>query len=125
MPAPDATLECISAVTFFTTDMARAVPFYEALGFEAIYGGADAPFTSFRVGPGYLNVARGKPPERLWGRVIFYVNDVDAMYRRAQAAGFTPEMAPSDAPWGERYFHLRDPDGNELSFARPLAGAGD
>jgi uncharacterized glyoxalase superfamily protein PhnB len=29
-------------------------------------------------------------------------------------------MAPSDAPWGERYFHVTDPDGHELSFARPL-----
>jgi uncharacterized glyoxalase superfamily protein PhnB len=29
---------------------------------------------------------------------------------------------PADAPWGERYFHVRDPDGHELSFARPLAG---
>jgi uncharacterized glyoxalase superfamily protein PhnB len=29
-------------------------------------------------------------------------------------------MAPTDAPWGERYFHLRDPDGHELSFAKLL-----
>ncbi|MGH8701888.1 MAG: VOC family protein, partial [Burkholderiales bacterium] len=27
---------------------------------------------------------------------------------------------PADAPWGERYFHISDPDGHELSFARPL-----
>jgi uncharacterized glyoxalase superfamily protein PhnB len=27
-------------------------------------------------------------------------------------------MSPTDAPWGERYFHLRDPDGHELSFAK-------
>jgi uncharacterized glyoxalase superfamily protein PhnB len=30
-------------------------------------------------------------------------------------------MAPSDAPWGERYFHVRDPAGHELSFARLLS----
>ena len=29
-------------------------------------------------------------------------------------------MAPADAPWGERYFHVLDPDGHELSFARLL-----
>jgi len=28
--------------------------------------------------------------------------------------------APLNASWGERYFHLHDPDGHELSFARPL-----
>jgi uncharacterized glyoxalase superfamily protein PhnB len=29
-------------------------------------------------------------------------------------------MPPADAPWGERYFQLRDRDGHELSFARRL-----
>ena len=24
---------------------------------------------------------------------------------------------PQDTSWGERYFHMRDPDGHELSFA--------
>jgi len=114
-------IESLSAVTLLTGDMARAVRFYSALGFEVIHGGARSEFTSFRAGSGYLNVARGRPPETPWGRAIFYVSDVDAMYRRALACGFVPRMAPSDASWGERYFHLRDEDGNELSFARPLA----
>jgi uncharacterized glyoxalase superfamily protein PhnB len=30
-------------------------------------------------------------------------------------------MAPADAPWGERYFHVQDPAGHEVSIARPLA----
>ena len=55
-----------------------------------------------------------------WGRAIFYVDDVDAMYARALDEGFTPEAPPQNARWGERYFHLTDPDGHELSFARPL-----
>jgi hypothetical protein len=49
------------------------------------------------------------------------------MWRRATAAGMTPSTDPADGPWGERYFHLSDPDGHELSFAKPLAdgrGAG-
>jgi len=113
-------LEAISAVTLFTADMARAVEFYRALGFALRYGGIDAEFTSFHVGPGYLNLMRGEPPGRLWGRTIIYVSDVDAMYRRVRAAGMTTDTQPADAPWGERYFHVRDPDGHELSFARPL-----
>ncbi|MCY3569357.1 MAG: VOC family protein, partial [Chloroflexi bacterium] len=24
------------------------------------------------------------------------------------------------APWRERYFHIVDPDGHEISFAKPL-----
>jgi uncharacterized glyoxalase superfamily protein PhnB len=46
---------------------------------------------------------------------------VDALYARAVARGLSPQFAPRDATWGERYFHLTDPDGHELSFARPLA----
>jgi hypothetical protein len=36
------------------------------------------------------------------------------------AAGYRPDTAPQDAEWGERLFHLTDPDGHELSFAWPL-----
>jgi len=116
-------IESLSAVTFATRDMAIAVRFYHALGFEKIYGGESADFTSFRAGPGYLNLGLRKDPGPFegWGRAIFYVTDVDAMYARAREAGFTPEFEPRDAAWGERYFHLRDPDGHELSFARPLS----
>ncbi|MGE0417017.1 MAG: VOC family protein, partial [Acetobacteraceae bacterium] len=56
-----------------------------------------------------------------WGRAIFHVSDVDATHAQAVAAGYTPSFTPRDASWGERYFHIRDPDGHELSFARPLS----
>ncbi|MEE8286768.1 MAG: VOC family protein, partial [Gammaproteobacteria bacterium] len=35
--------------------------------------------------------------------------------------GIRPDTTPRDAEWGERYFHVTDPDGHELSFARPLS----
>lgn len=114
----------ISAVTLVTHDMTRAVQFYEALGFPLDYGGKDAAFTSFRLGENHLNfttIASG-PRFAGWGRLILYVDDVDAMYARAVAQGFRPEAPPRDAPWRERYFHLIDPDGHELSFAQPLSG---
>ncbi len=59
-----------------------------------------------------------------WGRVTFYVADVDELYDRALAAGLQPTTAPRDAEWGERFFHLVDPDGHELSFARLLRSSG-
>jgi catechol 2,3-dioxygenase-like lactoylglutathione lyase family enzyme len=115
-------IEGISAVTLATHDMARAVRFYRALGFVIHYGGEDASFTSFTAGAGYLNLI-AQPAERLWswwGRVIFYVTDVDALYERAVSLGLRPQSPPCDAPWGERYFHLTDPDGHEVSLARPI-----
>ena len=117
-------IRSISAVTFVTPDMARAVRFYESLGFPIAYGGETDAFTSFRIGKGYLNLARAndQPPSTGGVRVIFYVDDVDAMYAHVLLQGFTPEAPPRDAAWGERYFHLTDPDGHALSFARPLRG---
>jgi catechol 2,3-dioxygenase-like lactoylglutathione lyase family enzyme len=115
-------IEAVSAVTLGTHEMPRAVRFYRTLGFEILHGSEGAPFTSFRAGTGYLNLI-AQPAERRWswwGRVIFYVSDVDALHQRALAAGYPPTTSPRDAEWGERFFHLTDPDGHELSFARPL-----
>ena len=112
----------ISAITLATHNMTRAVAFYQALDFVLKSGGPAAQFTSFLAGNGYLNLT-SMPAERTWswwGRVIFYVDDVDAQHARACSAGLSPHFAPRDAPWGERYFHIVDPDGHELSFARPL-----
>ncbi|WGS18773.1 MULTISPECIES: VOC family protein [unclassified Bradyrhizobium] len=115
-------IEGISAVTLGIHEMPRAVRFYRALGFEVLHGGEESSFTSFRTGTGYLNLI-AQPAERRWswwGRVIFYVTDVDEIYAKALAMGLKPSTAPRDAEWGERFFHLIDPDGHELSFARPL-----
>ena len=118
-------IEGISAVTLGTHEMPRAVRFYRALEFEVLHGGEESSFTSFRAGTSYLNLIT-QPTERRWswwGRVIFYVADVDALYDRALTAGYQPATVPRDAKWGERFFHLIDPDGHELSFARPLLPA--
>ena len=110
----------ISAITLYTADMKEAVSFYEALGFQLVYGGKTAAFTSFKAGDGFINLAQGKPPNEPWGRAIIYVSDVDMMYEIVCSAGFKTETSPRDAEWNERYFHVLDPDGNELSFAKPL-----
>jgi len=115
-------IENISAVTLATHDMRRAVRFYQMLGFELLYGDEEASFCSFRVGGNFINLIT-QPVERRWswwGRLIFYVSDVDALYSRLVGAGCLPDTPPRDAEWGERFFHLTDPDGHELSFARPL-----
>jgi len=120
-----AMIDSISAITLATHDMGRAVRFYSVLGFEIIFGGEEAAFTSFRAGRCYLNLI-AQPAERTWswwGRVIFYDTDVDALHARAIAAGLRPDTAPRDAEWGERFFHITDPDGHELSFAWPLQGS--
>jgi catechol 2,3-dioxygenase-like lactoylglutathione lyase family enzyme len=113
----------INAVTLVTADMAASVSFYTALGFVVGVGGADATFTTYELAGGFLNVQLDPahaPITAIWGRVIFWVDDVDATYARALDHGYAPVTVPTDAPWGERYFHVHDPDGHELSFARLL-----
>jgi catechol 2,3-dioxygenase-like lactoylglutathione lyase family enzyme len=115
-------VERISAVTLRVANMAASVQFYrDVLGLEVIYGGEEANFSSLRTKDGknpILNLEQGEPATE-WGRLIFYVIDVDASWTYLRGRGFEPER-PRDASWGERYFHMPDPDGHELSFARPI-----
>ena len=112
----------ISALTLSTRDMARAIAFYETLGFRLDFGGPEADFSTLWAGPSALNLTTetGHAPPGFWGRAIFQVADVDAFYEAITAAGIETDFAPRDAPWMERYFHLKDPDGHELSFMHPL-----
>jgi catechol 2,3-dioxygenase-like lactoylglutathione lyase family enzyme len=119
------TIEKISAITFRVLNMNASVHFYRnVLGMGLIYGGGRASFSSLRAsnsGSAILNLEQGVSVLQ-WGRLIFHVSDVDAFWTHLREKGFDPEI-PRDASWGERYFHMLDPDGHELSFARPLQRA--
>ncbi len=135
----------ISAVTLKVRDMGKSCKFYSKLpGFKLVYGGANDPFTTFEVGQSrtYLNLelindanntpmvtgsdhneATGRGD---FGRIIFHAENLDSLYLYmkndetiSEAAIF--ENEPTDAPWGERFFHVREPDGYQLSFAQPLS----
>ena len=113
-------IQHISAVTFTVRDMARSVEFYQKLGFELVYGDERAIFSSLKAGEAFVNLSAS--PEyvhKCWGRAIFRVDDADAHHRFLEAQGLMLEL-PRNGPWGERYFHLCDPDGHELSFAALL-----
>jgi catechol 2,3-dioxygenase-like lactoylglutathione lyase family enzyme len=110
----------ISAVTFAVHDMARSIEFYKKLGFELLYGDDPAAFSSLKAGEVFVNLSANPGYEpRWWGRVIFRVDDVDGLHRALTAAGLESE-SPRDAAWGERFFHITDPDGHELNFAELL-----
>lgn len=59
--------------------------------------------------------------------IYFAVDDIDAVYARARAAGAPLDEADVPTvgalgkvltrPWGERSFYTRDPSGNPLCFA--------
>lgn len=126
-------VQCINALTLATSNMAASCAFYESLGLTLTYGGPDSSFSTYSADT-HLNYAHvnlytsddftpappGKPQP--WGRCVFYTDNVDSFYEQTVARGLKPEFAPQDAVWGERYFHILDPQGHELSFAMPIAG---
>jgi len=128
-------LRTINALTLCTCNMQRSCDFYSKLGLTATFGGPDDAFTTFSANAPvtaannalHINLVLSEAYEPAapqpgvaggWGRAVIFVDDVDALHMQLADEGIAaPE--PRDAPWGERYFHLLDPDGHELSFATP------
>ena len=116
----------ISAVTLLISDMKKSVDFYSKIpNFKIVYGGSDSQFTSFLIDDtvkSYLNLKLNKTHSTDFGRIIFYVEDVDKFFIYMQNDEIISvlgklESKPQDATWGERFFHVLDPDGYRLSFA--------
>ncbi len=49
-----------------------------------------------------------------------YVDDVDAHYQRATAAGATIVLELANQPWGDRRYQASDPEGHQWSFAQHI-----
>ena len=119
----------ISAVTLPVSDMKKSVDFYSKIpNFKIVYGGSDSQFTSFLIEDttkSYLNLKLNEARQPNFGRIIFYVDNVDDLFAYMENDGTISrlgklESKPEDAEWGERFFHALDPDGYKLSFATPI-----
>ncbi len=119
----------ISAVTLPVSDMKKSVDFYSKIpNFKIVYGGPDSQFTSFLIEDttkSYLNLKLNEAYRPNFGRIIFYVDNVDDLFAYMENNGTISrlgklESKPKDAEWGERFFHALDPDGYKLSFATPI-----
>ena len=119
----------ISAVTLLVSDMSKSVEFYSKIpNFKMVFGGHDKEFTSFLIEDktkSYLNLKLNETRPTDFGRIIFYVDNVDELFAYMQddktISGLGKlESKPQDATWGERFFHVVDPDGYKMSFATPI-----
>jgi len=110
----------LSAITLATKDMKSSVAFYDLLGIKKVYESPE--FVSYCVTQGqFINLQLNESfTGKGWGRPIIYVSDVDKIHEILVNHGYTPSFVPKDAPWNERYFHIDDPSGHEISFAKPL-----
>jgi uncharacterized glyoxalase superfamily protein PhnB len=54
------------------------------------------------------------------GGLVVHVDDVDAHFRHASAAGARIDSAPTDQEYGQREYGARDPEGHRWWFATPI-----
>ena len=112
-------------------DAARAIEFYgRALGAKDVVR-MDAPdgkiaHAELEIGDSRIMVsdpfphASTRPPRELGGTsasVFLYVEDVDAVVRRAVDSGSTLTMEVADQFWGDRFGVITDPFGHVWSIA--------
>ena len=127
----------IDAIGIVASDVAASVAFYRRLGLEFPAGQPDehveAPIgsTGVRVMIDSEEMIKGLDPEfegNPHGRVGLAVQlgsaaDVDALYAELAADGFA-RTEPYDAPWGQRYAQVADPDGQAIDLYATLPGSG-
>jgi len=71
-----------------------------------------------RVGTSVLEMGEAHGPYQPMASVLYlYVPDVDAVYRRALAAGAASISEPADQPYGDRNAGVKDPFGNTWYIA--------
>jgi catechol 2,3-dioxygenase-like lactoylglutathione lyase family enzyme len=71
------------------------------------------------------NLGRKMKGSEDFGRIIFHSENVDKLFSYMKQDEYISksivfENKPTNAPWGERFFHIREPNGYQLSFAQPL-----
>jgi uncharacterized glyoxalase superfamily protein PhnB len=118
-----------------TSDLARSVAFYRALGVPIPDGAEVTPHVEAELPGGMrllidpVDTIRSFDPE--WApptgsprtSLAFDCGsaaEVDATYEAVVAAGFDGHLPPWDAFWGQRYATLRDPDGNGVDLYAAL-----
>ena len=125
-------IQGIDNIGICTTDVARAVAFYQRLGFSEAYRNERGVLMA--VGDVHLFIfptRRSNPPPvgrelGLFGNapgidhISFAVADVDALYSKLEAAGVAFGGPPEDQSWGARMVGLKDPDGNNLYLLQKL-----
>ncbi|ORX02758.1 glyoxalase [Mycobacterium szulgai] len=122
-----------AAVEIVASDLQRSLNFYRSLGLTipetdgphvevALPGGnrllfdTEETLASFHpewtspISPGRVVLAFG----------LATPADVDAVFSRLTDAGHPALLKPFDAPWGQRYATLADPDGTSVDLYAPL-----
>lgn len=128
----------LAVIEIVTADMAASLAFYRRLGLDIPPEADSEPHVEITLLGGQLVLAwdtaetirsftpAWQPPSR--GRrmaLAFRCADTTAVDREHAAlvqAGYANAVDPFDAPWGQRYASVHDPDGNAVDLFAPLDG---
>ncbi|MEV8125968.1 VOC family protein [Streptomyces sp. NPDC085944] len=123
------------AIGLIVSDMAASVTFYRRLGFAFPEGCEEQPHAEASL-PGGIRLlldtedsvrsfTPGWQPPAGGGRHSLALlcdtpPEVDAFYAEMTGSGCKGEREPWDAPWGQRYAVVNDPDGHGVDLFAPL-----
>jgi catechol 2,3-dioxygenase-like lactoylglutathione lyase family enzyme len=126
----------LDMVGLVVADMARSLAFYRHLGLELPPDADREPHVELTL-PGGLRLAWDTletirsfdpdwtPPSAGYRIGLAFLLDtpaaVDQAYAELVALGYAGHKAPWDAPWGQRYAMVNDPDGNGIDLFAPLS----
>lgn len=125
----------LDMVGLVVADIARSVAFYRLLDVEVSEPDAARPYhetvlpSGIRLSWNAESMAKEidpswVPPVGQRTELAFLCAspaEVDAIHARVIAAGHASHHAPWDAPWGQRYAVVVDPDGAHVSLFAPSA----
>jgi predicted enzyme related to lactoylglutathione lyase len=123
----------IAAVAVSATDLRRAVAFYELLGFRFPPPGPDDQHVEAEAGvrlmiddaammTGLLGEAPRPGNTSVFAVLMRTPAEVDEAADRVAGGGHTVVHPPWDAPWGQRYATVADPDGYRVDLYALLPG---
>jgi PhnB protein len=69
---------------------------------------------------GEPSVHADSPRRGVSSMLYVYIDDVDAHYHRAKAAGAVIDLDLETQPWGDRRYQATDPEGHRWTFAQHL-----
>jgi PhnB protein len=81
--------------------------------------------SEIRIGDSLVMVSGVGPREAMPAFLYVYVDDIDATYKRALAAGAVSVEEPRETPYGDRRGMVNDPSGNVWQIATYKAGAAE
>lgn len=111
------------ASVFSVSDLAQAKSYYiDNLGFELDFDFEMGHYAGIRHGNVLIHITAGDVlAERVGkGSVYIFCDEIDDYFAQVKANGANVLREPMDEPYMMRDFTVLDPDGNMLTFGRPL-----